>query len=151
VSNQKSFTITLTPHRSMSRPASTALVCAFGAINLIVSLKFYAMGAWPICAFCALSVALLAVAFVRNYASANAYERILFDDDLVTLARHGASGSADVIHFNRRWLRIELEYDEVREVVGRLFLRSSGRSYEIAAFLGAEERKSLAKALRRSV
>jgi uncharacterized membrane protein len=36
-------------------------------------------------------------------------------------------------------------------LVGRLFLLSHGARHEIAAFLGAEERQSLAKALRRGI
>ncbi len=50
--------------------------------------------------------------------------------------------------FNRRWTKVLLEYDEAREMVGRLFLVSRGERTEIASFLGADERQSLADELK---
>jgi uncharacterized membrane protein len=132
----------------MSRQACTAVVCAFGTINLAGGLMFYAVGAWPILVFCAASVFIIAIAFNRNFHGLKEYERIVIDGDRVTLAKIDPDGTEKTVHFNRKWLTVDLEYDEFREIVGRLFLRSSGKSHEIAAFLGAEERRSLAKALR---
>ena len=46
--------------------------------------------------------------------------------------------------FNRRWVKVELEFDEARELAGRLFLVSHGKRTQVASFLGAEERQALA-------
>ena len=45
--------------------------------------------------------------------------------------------------FARRWVRVELEEDRERELVGPLYLRFGGKRTEIASFLGAQERLPL--------
>ncbi len=119
--------------------------------NLMAGLMFYRMGAWPIAGFLGLDVVLVWWAFKRNFADAQRAERISVDGDVVTLSRFALDGSRDDVAFNRRWLSVDLEYDDFREIVGRLTLRSRGVSHEIASFLGADERVSLAKALRQSL
>ena len=47
--------------------------------------------------------------------------------------------------------RVDLELDEARDLTGRLFLAYRGQRQEIGAFLGAEDRRSLAQALRRAI
>ncbi len=100
--------------------------------------------------FAGLDVLIMWWAFKRNFRDSEKAERIIAEGDAITLQRLTPT-SRDDIRFNRRWLRVELEQDAERELVGRLFLRSHGQSHEIASFLGAEERVSLAKALRRAL
>ena len=50
--------------------------------------------------------------------------------------------------FARSWVRVELEEDRERELVGPLYLRLGGKRTEIASFLGAHERLSFANALK---
>ncbi len=69
----------------------------------------------------------------------------------VTLHRLSAQGQRETIEFNRRWLRVELEFDEAREMVGRLLLSYRGALTEIGSFLGADERRSLSKALKQAL
>ena len=69
----------------------------------------------------------------------------------VSLIRQRAKMPAQEKSFNRRWTKVLLEYDEAREMVGRLFLVSRGERTEIASFLGAEERQSLAEALKTAI
>ena len=49
--------------------------------------------------------------------------------------------------FVRHWVRVELEEDRERELVGPLYLRFRGSRTEIASFLGAEERQGLRQCL----
>jgi uncharacterized membrane protein len=148
---QKNWSVTLTPHRSLSREGYIALMAVVAFANLSVGLMFFLVGAWPIVGFLGLDVALIWWAFRRNFSDAARLERITAVGDDITLSRVNVDGTSENTHFNRRWLRVELEYDEFRELVGRLLLRSHGVSHEIASFLGAEERQSLAKALRQAL
>ena len=90
--------------------------------------------------FMGLDVLLMWWAFRRNFADSERAERIIAEGDAVTLQRLSPQVQRRDIVFNRRWLKVELEHDEERELVGRLLLRSHGQSHEIAAFLGADER-----------
>jgi uncharacterized membrane protein len=147
----KDWSVTLTPHRSLSREGFVAVMAIVAFISLAAGLMFFVIGAWPIAGFLGLDVLLVWWAFRRNFADAKRAERITATGDNVILSRIRANGASDDTHFNRRWLRVELEYDEFRELVGRLLLKSHDVSHEIASFLGAEERQSLAKALRRAL
>jgi uncharacterized membrane protein len=147
MSNQD-WSITLTPHRSLSREGFIAIMILIAALNLVAGLMFFVLGAWPIVGFLGLDVLAIWWAFRQNYKDQKEAERIVAEGEELRLYRYLRDGSTSEKTFNRRWLRIELEYDEVRDLVGRLFLRSHGESHEIASFLGAEERASLAKAMR---
>jgi uncharacterized membrane protein len=48
----------------------------------------------------------------------------------------------------RRWVKVELEEDRGRELIGRLMLISGGTRLSIGDFLSPEERKTLASALK---
>jgi uncharacterized membrane protein len=45
-------------------------------------------------------------------------------------------------------VRVELEEDRERELIGPLYLRFRGKRTEIASFLGAQERLAFAQALK---
>ncbi len=151
ISEKPDWAVTLTPHRSLSRQAFVALMVILVALNLTGGIIFWAIGAWPVMGFMGLDGLIVWWAFRRNFADANRSERIVIEGDQVTLTRQIKTANTKVSTFNRRWLRVEIEYDEPRELVGRLLLHSHGRKTEIASFLGAEERQSLAKALRQAL
>ncbi len=151
MSKKQNFTVTLTPHRSLSGHGFVAVMSAVVAANLVAGMMFYVLGAWPVLGFMGLDIALIWWAFRASYSDGAKAEKISVSGDRVLLERVGKDGSVDRQDFNRRWVRVELEHDAAREIVGRLLLWSHGRPHEIASFLGAEERQSLAKALRRAL
>jgi uncharacterized membrane protein len=151
INNPKTWSVTLTPHRSLGGPAFKVLMGAVIAINIIIALFFLKMGAWPVFPFLGLDVALLWFAFKVNTREADCSERIVIVGEDVRLVREARGTPSEELSFNRRWLKVKLEYDEAREMVGRLFLVSRGQLTEIASFLGAEERESLAKALKDAI
>jgi uncharacterized membrane protein len=148
---RENFSITLTPHRSLTREGFVALMAIFGFLNLAGGLLFLVAGAWPIFGFMGLDVALLWWAFRRSFADGRRAERIKAEGERVWLTRITREGVELSVEFNRRWLSVELEHDDVRELVGRLYLRSHGMRHEIASFLGAEERLSLSRELMRAL
>jgi uncharacterized membrane protein len=145
------WSVTLTPHRSLTREGFVALMALVVLLNFAGGLLFMVAGAWPVSGFMGLDVLLIWWAFRRNFADARKAEHIRIEGDLVTLQRHTPKGDLERHEFNRRWLRVELEFDEAREIVGRLLLSYRGVLTEIGSFLGAEERQSLSKALRRAL
>lgn len=145
------WSITLTPHRSLSRTGFITVMVLVVVLNLEAGAAFLALGAWPVTGFMGLDVLLIWWAFRRNFADSERAERLVADGDALTLLRIAKHAPAKTTTFNRRWVKVELEQDEERELIGRLTLRSHGEAHEIASFLGADERLSLAKALRRAI
>lgn len=145
------WSVTLTPHRSLSRQGFLIVMGVIAAFNFIVGFVFWSIGAWPIVGFLGFDVLAMWLAFRWNFADSRKRERIVATGDAIELIRE-AEGTAPVkTMFNRRWVKVELVHDEARELVGPLYLRSHGQRHEIASFLGADERESLARALRRAL
>jgi uncharacterized membrane protein len=147
----KSWSVTLTPHRSLGRQGFMVLFGLVVAVNLVVAIFFLILKAWPVFGFLGLDVALVWFAFRANEKSAKRFERILIEGDDLRLISQSREQPPQVKSFNRRWTRVLLEYDEAREMVGRLFLISRGERTEIASFLGADERQSLAEELKAAI
>ena len=144
----ESWAVTLTPNRSLSRSGFFILFGIVVTLNLVVAIFFWMLKAWPVFGFLGLDVALVWIGFRANERKAKCSERIEIIRDEVSLTRLAAGKLPVTRRFNRRWLRVNLEFDAAREIVGRLFLESHGRRTEIASFLGAEEKRALAAELR---
>ncbi len=149
--NPKTWSVTLTPHRSLEGPAFKVLMAVVILINLVMAIFFVKLGAWPVFPFLGLDVVLLWFAFKVNAKAAQCSEKIVIHGEDVRLLKEMQGTPPLEMSFNRRWLKVKLEYDEARELVGRLFLISRGQMTEIASFLGADERESLAKALKDAI
>jgi uncharacterized membrane protein len=144
----KTWRAILTPHRSLSRQGFIILMSVIAGFNFTVGMVFYVIGAWPVLGFMGLDVALIWWAFRANFADARRAEHIeITADELVLRCLRGDSPAREQ-RFARRWVRVELEEDRERELVGPLYLRFGGKRTEIASFLGAQERLSFANALR---
>jgi len=146
--NPKTWRATLTPHRSLSREGFVFLMSAIALLNFIAGLFFYAIGAWPVAGFMGLDMALIWWAFRANFADARKAEQIEITSHELILRRLADRSPAQEQRFVRHWVRVELEEDRERELVGPLYLRFRGGRTEIASFLGAEERLAFANALK---
>jgi uncharacterized membrane protein len=145
--NPENFTAVLTPHRSLSRQGFIALMTVVIAINFAAGTIFTLMGAWPVAPFAGLDVLLIWWAFKRNYADGRRAEHIEVTPRELILERFTHGKHTGNQRFTRPWVRVELDEDQERELIGGLFLRSHGKRTEIGQFLAPEERKSLAQAL----
>ena len=141
------FRAILTPHRSLSPLGFLVLMGVIVAFNLTAGVGFYLLGAWPIVGFMGIDVALVWWAFRLNYARANARELIEVTEHELILDREVRGRRLEQRRFTRGWVRVELEEDRERDLIGRLFLRSRGVRTEIGGFLSPAERKSFAAAL----
>jgi uncharacterized membrane protein len=147
-SNPKSWVVTLTPHRSLSRRGFVAVMALIAGVNFIAGTVFFAIGAWPVVGFCGLDVVLVWWAFHANFADARRAERIEVTETELILDRHVKGRDIPQQRFSRRGVRVELEEDRRRELTGGLFLRSHGRHTEVGQFLAPDERLTLARELR---
>lgn len=150
-SNGKVWQATLTPHRSLTRQGFLTVMGLVIAVNLVVGGMFMAMGAWPIAGFAGLDVLLVWWAFRANFAAARRLERISITDHELVLERLRENQPPEQQRFVRRWVRVELEEDRERELIGRLSLVSGANRVPVGDFLAPDERKTLASALRAAI
>ncbi|HEV2335027.1 MAG TPA: DUF2244 domain-containing protein [Stellaceae bacterium] len=136
----------LLPHRSLPPRGFRVMMALLALLSLGVSIGFVAVGAWPICGFFGLVVALLYLAFRLSYRSARQREvlRLLADD--FTVERVDVYGERATWRFQPFWLRVILE--ERPDHSNRLLVASHGRSLVIGDFLGPPVRRELAASLR---
>ena len=140
------FERVLWPHRSLPPRGFRALMLVLGLLSLAAGIGFVAVGAWPICGFFGLDVALLYLAFRISYRSARQRETLRLADDQFTVERVGIYGERREWRFQPFWLRIVLE--ERPNDSNRLLLASHGRSLVIGDFLAPSLRRELATNLR---
>lgn len=147
-SNSKAWQATLTPHRSLTRQGFLAVMMLVAVVNLVVGGLFMAIGAWPVAGFAGLDVLIIWWAFRANFADARQMERIRITEHELVLDRMRKDKPKEQQRFVRRWVRVELEEDRQRELIGRLLLVSGATRVSIGDFLAPEERKTLASALK---
>jgi uncharacterized membrane protein len=147
-SNNKAWQATLTPHRSLTRQGFLGVMILVAAVNLLVGGLFMAIGAWPVAGFAGLDVLIIWWAFRVNFADGRQLERISITEHELVLDRIRKDMPQEQQRFVRRWVRVELEEDRERELIGRLLLVSGATTVSIGDFLAPEERKTLASALK---
>jgi uncharacterized membrane protein len=144
--NDVFFERVLLPHRSLPPRGFHILMLALGLVSLMLGIGFVALGAWPICGFFGLDVALVYLAFRLSYRSARQREILRLSGDEFTVERIDIYGERRIWRFQPFWLRVILL--ERPDESNRLLLTSHGRSLAIADFLGAPTRRELARTLR---
>ena len=147
-SNSKVWQATLTPHRSLTKQGFLIVMGLVVAVNLVVGGLFMAIGAWPVAGFAGLDVLLIWWAFRANFADARRMERISITEHELVFDRLSEKRPPEQERFVRRWVRVELEEDRERELIGRLMLVSGPSRISVGEFLAPEERKTLAAALK---
>ena len=136
----------LLPHRSLPPRGFHILMLLLFLVSLGAGIGFVAIGAWPICGFFGLDVALVYIAFRLSYRSARQREILRLAGDEFTVERIDIYGERKGWRFQPFWLRVILL--ERPDESNRLLLASHGRSLPIADFLGAPMRRELAATLR---
>jgi uncharacterized membrane protein len=150
-SGSKPWQAILTPHRSLSRQGFIIVMALIAAVNFAVGALFMAIGAWPVAGFAGLDVLLMWWAFRANFADGRRLERISVTDHEVILDCLSEGRQPEQKRFVRQWVKVELQEDRERELIGSLSLVAGANRTVIGEFLAPEERKTLAQALRRAV
>lgn len=140
------FEARLSPYRSLSFSGFSILMLVLAGVSFTVGVMFVLMGAWPICGFFGLDVALVWFAFRANYRDACAYEDIRVTPSLLSVRQVSPKGRARETDFNPRWTRLEKTEDELAGVT-RVALVSRGLALAVGSFLPPLYKGALAKEL----
>lgn len=144
----QTFRATLRPYSSLGRKGFLILMAVLIFLNLAIGTTFYMIGAWPVAPFLGLDVALVWWAFRKNYSNALKEEQIEVTAHDLILRRFDHDKKREELRFTRDWVKVELEEDKDRDLIGSLYLRFRGQRTEIGRFLGARDRKEVADLLR---
>lgn len=144
------FATRLVPHRSLTPRAFKRFIIGFCLVNIVVSLPFFIMGAWPVAGFMGLDALALYVAFEISFRSARVYETLDVTPLELVFAKIGARGQRAEWRFNPCWVRLE---QDMHEEFGteRVALVARGENVEIGAFLGPEQKAELARDLAKAL
>jgi uncharacterized membrane protein len=143
------FDAVLEPNRPLSAKGQLLLLGFVALVSLVTGTLFALHGAWPVTPFFGADVALLALAMHISVRASKRRERLTLTSERLLIERIGPNGAARREEINPYWLRVD---HQDPELVGcELALVSRGRRWIIGSFLGAEERASLADALRRAL
>ncbi|MEM7042341.1 MAG: DUF2244 domain-containing protein [Pseudomonadota bacterium] len=138
------FQVVLYPNRSLGSAGFALLMGLVVLVSVLVGVGFALVGAWPVAGFLGLDVLLLYAAFRWNFRDASRADFIHLDDDSLSVRRIMPNGTAKEWHFETAWVQVVVEKK-------RLLLRSHGKALAIGPYLTAEERSSLADALRDAI
>lgn len=142
------FAVILAPHRSLTREGFIAIMLVIAGVSFICGVVFVSMGAWPVAGVFGVDAALVWYAFHRNFDDAERHETLERAGSELVLRRFVKGVETEAQRFVKSWTRVEIEHDEERELTGPLYLTTCGRRHEVASFLGAAERLSLADAIK---
>ena len=142
------FAIFIYPHRSLSRPGFVVLMILIAGLSFGCGLFFMSLGAWPVTGFFGLDVLLIWYAFRRNFADAARHEVLEREGGDLVLRRFSRGAEFEALRFVKTFTRVEIDHDAERELTGPLYLTSRGHRHELASFLGAGERLTLAEAIK---
>jgi uncharacterized membrane protein len=140
------FERVLLPYRSLPPRGFHVLMLLLGLISLGVGIAFVSIGAWPICGFFGLDVALLYLAFRLSYRSARQRETLRLAGDAFTVERVSIRGERRLWSFQAFWVRVVL--DERPDESNHLSIASHGTSLPIGDFLAPVMRREVAAAVR---
>jgi uncharacterized membrane protein len=140
------FHAVLYPNRSLGLLGFYLLMGAIVLASAAIGAGFALVGAWPVTGFLGLDVLLLYLAFRWNYRTGRCAELIRLDRDGLCVRRVRHDGRTREWRFEPHWVRVTI--DDPPRHDSQLVLSSHGRALAIGAFLTAEERAEVARALR---
>jgi uncharacterized membrane protein len=143
------FDAVLEPNRPLGVKGHAVVLGFVALVSLIAGTLFALQGAWPVTPFFGADVALLALALNASVRASRRRERLTLTAQRLLIERISPNGAARREELNPYWLRVDHEDPELMGC--ELALVSRGRRWIVGSFLGAEERATLAAALRRAL
>ena len=134
----------LKPNLALSGRGMVAAFVAIGASCLAVALWSATQGNVFAPFFAVLDVIVVGLALRLVWRSGECAEWIELSDDVLTIRREARGRSVEAARFHPYWVRLR----PAPQGRPRVVLSSHGRSLEVGAFLGEQEREALAATLR---
>lgn len=147
--NPARFEAMIVPYRSLSRRGAWLLVASLAGLSALIGLRFWFLGAWPVLAISGPEIALVLFLLHLNTRRARASEFLCLQEDTLRITRTSPSGQRQERVLPVAWLNVVLE--EAHGRIPRLLLRNRAVIEEVGRFLGEDEKRDLAAALREAL
>jgi uncharacterized membrane protein len=125
------------------------VIGSVSGLALLVSVRFWMLGAWPVLPFSVLEVGLVLLMLYLSNRQARASELIMLTETELRIVRTEPSGQRRQRVLPAAWLSVSLQERDGR--VPRLVLSRQGVSEEIGRALGEMEKRDLAACLSRAL
>ena len=139
------FEATILPHSSLTRRGWRWLVLGLLGALLLLGLRFWLIGAWPVAVFAGLEIALFLALLYAHARAMRRTELIMLSPEALVVIRSEPNGRRSERRLEPTWLRVMLQERTGR--VPALMLRARGVREEIGRVLGETEKRALAAAL----
>lgn len=139
----------IAPNRSMNSLGLKVVVGMLGGAAAMVSIVFFAIGAWPAPMFLGLDVLLVYLALRASFRAAERRERLRVSAERVEVIEEDPKASRLVWTSPTAFTHVDLE--ELGEHQMRVRLRISGKRRSVGKALSPPEREALGAALREAI
>ena len=139
------FDAVIVPHRSLSRRQLKLLLGLLAGMSCFAMTILWLLGAWPVIGFSGAEIILVIVLVRMHAVGARAGELVMMTERELLVVRTDAKGRRHEFVLDPAWLNVL-----VSERLGRvpaLWLVARERRIEVAASLGEQEKRALARAL----
>ncbi len=136
----------LSPNRSQTRGLLLWVVGGLGLVSFLSGLLFLSIGAWPVFGFFGLDMLVLGWLLRRHMIDQRQQTRVRVTADTLSLCHRDGRGRERRADVPSAFARVEL--DAPGDQRSHLRIEYGATAWVIGRFLTAEERKSLAEALR---
>lgn len=144
------FSALITPHRSLGPDGFRIMMALAGLVAGAVSLRFIALGFWPVAGFLGLDILGLYVAFKISYRRGRAFEEVRLTPIELVFRRVSPRGESREWRLNPVWTRLVRD-THAEFGLQRLALESGAQRIVIARDLSPGEREDLADELSRAL
>lgn len=137
------------PNHSLSVSGAQLLFIVAAGISSLIAIAFSLFGAWPVIPFTGIELAVLWWALQRCERHATDFERITLEAGrLIVETRKGAL--IERHEFHPYWAQLQYEKSAAQHPQ-RLLIRSHGKEIEVGSLLTEEQKKALAKELKKEL
>ena len=141
------FDALLQPNRPLAPRGAFYVLGAVAALSFVISVSLVLQGAWPVTPFFGADVGILFWAFAVVARRSRRAERVTLNTENFTQRHYDENGCERESHsLPSAWLRVE--HDDPDRLGHELAVASRNHRLIVGRFLGADERASLADALR---
>ncbi len=138
------------PNSAYNRRSLIWVFALLAVLCMSIALRFAWLGYWMILPFAVLDIVAVGLLFYLLVGRWSYVEKILIQDDVVEI-QHIQHKKNQNWQFPLHWVRVELKAPAHRWYPHKLLIGSKGEWIEIGQCLTDDERKSLAKALAKSL
>lgn len=138
--------ITVRPNSVLHGGEGMLTLAVTAVIGFAIAAGFWWLGAWPVAPFVLLALSGLSLAVYLLGRHGGDFERIVVDDDRLTVDRHAPAGD-EHFEFNGCWVQV-VQKDNLDGGCDYLALRSHGHELVVGHDLNDAERAAVSRALR---